>query len=199
MIDAPLVCASTSNSVSPLSQISTLLKSAVNWFIEDEALTRGAAIAFYTATSLAPVLLIVIAIAGLVYGQEAAQGAITSELGDLMGRQTAELLQTAIASSKSQSSGFSAAAVGLVTLIVTASGVFGEMQAALNKVWKAELEGYDSGATWSGREPRVSGSSPHWDSFDGLAGRKRGLDRLRRSDQRRAAVRRNCPFGLELS
>jgi membrane protein len=78
--------------VSLLSQISTLLKNAFNWFIEDEALTRGAAIAFYTATSLAPVLLIVIAIAGLVYGAEAAQGAITSELGDLMGRQTAELL-----------------------------------------------------------------------------------------------------------
>jgi membrane protein len=85
--------------------------------------------------------LIVIAIAGLVYGEEAAQGAITSELGDLMGRQTAELLQTAIASSKSQSSGFLAAAVGLVTLIATASGVFGEMQAALNKVWKAEPGG----------------------------------------------------------
>ena len=123
------------------SQISTLLKNAFNWFIEDEALTRGAAIAFYTATSLAPVLLIVIAIAGLLYGEEAAQGAITSELGDLMGRQTAELLQTAIASSKSQSSGFLAAAVGLVTLIATASGVFGEIQAALNKVWKAEPRG----------------------------------------------------------
>ena len=85
--------------MSLLSQISTLLKNAFNWFIDDEALTRGAAIAFYTATSLAPVLLILIAIAGLVYGEEAAQGAITSELGDLMGRQTAELLQTAIASS----------------------------------------------------------------------------------------------------
>ena len=118
-----------------------LLKSAINCFIEDEALTRGAAIAFYTATSLAPVLLIVIAIAGLVYGQEAAQGAITSQLGDLMGRQTAELLQTAVASSKSKSSGILAAAVGIVTLIVTASGVFGEMQAALNKVWKAEPKG----------------------------------------------------------
>ena len=141
LIDAPSVCASTSYSVSLLSQISTLLKNAFNWFIEDEALTRGAAIAFYTATSLAPVLLIVIAIAGLVYGEEAAQGAITSELGDLMGRQTAELLQTAIASSKSQSSGFLAAAVGLVTLIATASGVFGEMQAALNKVRKAEPRG----------------------------------------------------------
>ena len=124
-----------------LSQSFTLLKGAVNGFLEDEALTRGAAIAFYTATSFAPVLLIVIAIAGLVYGQEAAQGAITTQLGDLMGRQTADLLQTAVASSKSKSSGFLAAAVGIVTLVVTASGVFGEMQAALNKIWKAESKG----------------------------------------------------------
>ena len=127
--------------VSLLSQSWTLLKGAVNGFIEDEALTRGAAIAFYTATSFAPVLLIVIAIAGLVYGREAAQGAITTQLGDLMGGQTAELLQTAVASSKSKSSGFLAAAIGIITLIVTASGVFGEMQAALNKVWKAGAKG----------------------------------------------------------
>jgi uncharacterized BrkB/YihY/UPF0761 family membrane protein len=98
-----------SNPVSLLSQSWSLLKGAVYGFLEDEALTRGAAIAFYTATSFAPVLLIVIAIAGLVYGQEAAQGAITTQLGDLMGRQTAELLQTAVASSKSKSSGFLAA------------------------------------------------------------------------------------------
>lgn len=103
--------------MSLLSQSWSLLKGAVYGFLEDEALTRGAAIAFYTATSFAPVLLIVIAIAGLVYGQEAAQGAITTQLGDLMGRQTAELLQTAVASSKSRSSGFLAAAVGIVTLV----------------------------------------------------------------------------------
>ncbi len=124
-----------------LSSSWTVLKDAVNSFIEDEALTRGAAIAFYTATSFAPVVLIVIAIAGLVYGQDAAQGAIADQLGELMGRQTAELLQTAVASSKSKSSGFLAAAVGIITLIVTASGVFGEMQAALNKIWKAEPTG----------------------------------------------------------
>src|SRR4030095_1960389 len=59
------------------------IKDVVLSFIEDEALTRGAAIAFYTATSIAPILLIVIAIAGLVFGQEAAQNAITSQFSDL--------------------------------------------------------------------------------------------------------------------
>jgi len=127
--------------VSLFSSSCTVLKDAVNAFIEDEALTRGAGIAFYTATSFAPVILIVIAIAGLVYGQEAAQGAIANQLGDLMGKQTSDLLQTAVASSKNKSSGFLAAAIGIITLIVTASGVFGEMQAALNKIWKAEPTG----------------------------------------------------------
>ena len=56
-----------------------LLKDTLSGFIEDEALSRGAAIAFYTVTSLAPVLLIVVAIAGLVFGQEAAQGAILNQ------------------------------------------------------------------------------------------------------------------------
>ena len=104
-------------------------------FIDDEALTRGAAIAFYTATSIAPVLLIVIA--GLVFGQEAAQNAITSQFSDLMGRQTAEVLQSAIASAAEKSSGMIATIIGIAVLIATASGVFGEMQAALNAIWKA--------------------------------------------------------------
>jgi Virulence factor BrkB/ABC transporter substrate binding protein len=81
------------------------IKDVVLSFIEDEALTRGAAIAFYTATSIAPILLIVIAIAGLVFGQEAAQNAITSQFSDLMGHQTAEVLQSAIASTAEKSSG----------------------------------------------------------------------------------------------
>ena len=113
------------------------LKDVVLSFIDDEALTRGAAIAFYTATSIAPVLLIVIAIAGLVFGQEAAQNAITSQFSDLMGRQTAEVLQSAIASAAEKSSGIIATIIGIAVLIATASGVFGEMQAALNAIWKA--------------------------------------------------------------
>jgi membrane protein len=115
-----------------------MLKATVVSFIEDEALSRGAAIAFYTATSIAPVLLIVVAIAGLVFGQDAAQNSISSELGGLMGQQTAEVLQAAVASAANKSSGLLATIIGIVTLIATASGVFGEMQAALNSIWKAK-------------------------------------------------------------
>ncbi|HET9533847.1 MAG TPA: YhjD/YihY/BrkB family envelope integrity protein, partial [Mesorhizobium sp.] len=68
------------------------LKEAVFSFIEDEVLSRGAAIAFYTVTSIAPLLLIVIAIAGLGFGHDAAQGAITAQFGGMMGKETAQLL-----------------------------------------------------------------------------------------------------------
>jgi membrane protein len=118
-----------------------LLKDTVMAFIDDGALSRGAAIAFYTVTSIAPVLLIVIAIAGLIFGREAAQGALIGQLSELMGQQTAEVLQTAVASASAKSSGIFATIIGVVTLIVTASGVFGEMQTSLNAIWKAKPKG----------------------------------------------------------
>jgi membrane protein len=118
-----------------------LLKDTVLAFIEDEALSRGAAIAFYTVTSIAPILLIVIAIAGLAFGREAAQGAITAQIGGLMGQQTAEVLQSAVASASGKSSGILATIIGIVTVVATASGVFGEMQSALNAFWKAKPQG----------------------------------------------------------
>jgi membrane protein len=124
-----------------LSEIWKLLRETVLSFIEDEALSRGAAIAFYTVTSIAPVLLIVIAIAGLVFGEDAAKNAIVAQLSDLMGPQTAEVLQSAVASAASKSSGTIATIVGVITLMVTASGIFGEMQSTLNAIWKAEPKG----------------------------------------------------------
>ncbi len=118
-----------------------LLKGTVIAFINDEALSRGAAIAFYTVTSIAPLLLIVIALAGIVFGEDASQGAITAQLGSLMGQQTAEVLQSAVANAATKSSSIIATIIGFVTVLVTASGVFVEMQSSLNAIWKAELQG----------------------------------------------------------
>ena len=118
-----------------------MLKETIFSFIDDEALSRGAAIAFYTATSIAPILLIVVAIAGLAFGRDAAQSAVTDQLTGLMGKQTAEVLQTAMASAADTSSGVWATVIGVVTLIATASGVFGEMQSSLNAIWKAKPQG----------------------------------------------------------
>ena len=109
--------------------------------MEDEALSRGAAMAFYAVTSLGPILLIVIAIAGLVFGHDAAQNAIVEQLSATMGKSSADLLQTTIQSASGKTAGTIGTIIGIVTLLITASGVFGEMQSALNAIWKAKPSG----------------------------------------------------------
>jgi membrane protein len=118
-----------------------IVKETFEAYIDDNALSRGAAIAYYTVLSIGPLLVIAIAIAGLAFGQEAAQGAIVGQLRGMMGDQAAELIQTAIKSASNKSSGIIATVVGIATLLVTASGVFGELQATLNTIWKAQPKG----------------------------------------------------------
>ena len=108
-----------------------LAKQALLSFIKDEALSRGAAIAYYTVTSIAPLLLIVIAVAGLFSGHEVAQAAITAQLSGLMGPQTARFLETAVTHASAESSSGWAMFAGIAALIATASGAFGEIQPAL--------------------------------------------------------------------
>ena len=118
-----------------------LLKESVLAFIDDGALSKGAAISYYTVTSLAPILIIVISIAGLFFGEEAARGALQSELGSLMGHDGAQVLQDIIKHAASPKAGTIAGLIGLVTLLITASGTFGEIQSALNQIWRAAPTG----------------------------------------------------------
>jgi membrane protein len=122
-------------------QIYQILRDTVFAYIEDEALTRGAAIAYYTVTSLGPVLVIVVAVAGVAFGQQAAQGAIVEQLSGLMGQESAELLQNTLKSAAGISSGLIAGAIGFAALLITASGVFLEMQTALNVIWRIQPTG----------------------------------------------------------
>ena len=115
-----------------------LLKDTVSGYIEDDALSRGAAIAYYTVFAIAPVLVIVISIAGIVYGQDAARGAIVGQLQGMMGHDAAEAIQTMIASAGNKKSGTIGTIFGFAALLLTASGVFGEMQSGLNVIWKAQ-------------------------------------------------------------
>ena len=124
-----------------LGTIWTMLKETVMSYIDDNCLSRGAAIAYFTIFSIAPMLVICIAIAGLVFGDKAAQGAVADQLQGLMGQQGAEAIQTMIASASNKESGIWATVIGVGLLLVTASGVFGEMQASLNAIWKAEPKG----------------------------------------------------------
>ncbi len=115
-----------------------LIKDAVLGFIEHDALSRGASIAYYTLLMLVPVLLIVIAVAGIAFGREAAQGAIVAQMSGLMGAQSAEALQAMIESASRPAGGTVAALLGLVATFLAVTGVFGELQSALNLIWNAK-------------------------------------------------------------
>jgi len=112
-----------------------VFKKAVAGFVEHGDLSRGAAIAFYTVTSLAPLLLLVIALAGLVIGNDAARSGVIDEFAGLVGPEGADLIKSIVARSSDPTSGTAATVVGAAMVLVTASGIFGEMQAALNATW----------------------------------------------------------------
>ena len=116
----------------------SILKSAGEGYIAHGAPSRGAAIAFYVGTSLAPVLLIVVAVAGMVFGQDAVRGGLVRELSGLVGQQGGELIQTMLARSSDREAGATASVLGALMVLVTASGVFGEMQTGLNQAWQVK-------------------------------------------------------------
>jgi membrane protein len=124
--------------MSALSMAWRVAKDAVTGFFAHDDLSRGASIAYFTLFALVPVLLLVIAVAGAVFGREAAQGAIVGQLSGLMGVKTADALQDMIKSASQSSSGGIAAWMGIVAILLAASGVFGEVQAGLNQVWQAK-------------------------------------------------------------
>lgn len=118
-----------------------LLRSTAEGYIEDDAFSRGASIAYFTLFSLAPVLLVVIAVAGMVFGRKAAQGAVVGQLSGLMGRDTAVALEAMIRSASESLSGTLATILGLGAIVLAVSGVFGEVQLALNAIWKVKPSG----------------------------------------------------------
>jgi membrane protein len=114
----------------------TLIKESFKEWSADKAPRLGAALSYYTVFSLAPVLLVVIAVAGLVLGPEAAQGKIVEQLGGLLGEDAARIVQTMLVNANKQGDGVLATVIGVGTLLIGATGVMVELQAALNTVWK---------------------------------------------------------------
>jgi membrane protein len=124
--------------MNPGEIFSILKKTAFEW-LEDQAPTLGAALAYYTVFSLAPLLIIAIAIAGLVLGQEAAQGQIFNQLRGLLGNESGKAMQDMVQSaSQKPASGVTATLIGIVTLLFGASGVFGQLQTSLNTIWEVQ-------------------------------------------------------------
>jgi len=128
-----------------------ILESTIENYIVSDSLTRGAAIAFYSATSLIPVLVIVIAIAGSVFGETAARGAIVRELASFIGADGALLIQGAIETAYQSGSNWFALVIGAMILGLTISGVFGELQSALNAIWQVDDHSFSISRLMRGR------------------------------------------------
>jgi len=117
--------------------IADLLKSAaVNW-VQDYAQSMGAALAFYTMFSIAPLLLIVIAVAGFAFGEEAARGEIYEQLGEMLGDQGALAVEGLLESVGKPGESALATFFGIVFLFIGATTVFAELQDAFDRIWRA--------------------------------------------------------------
>ncbi|AFZ14273.1 ribonuclease BN [Crinalium epipsammum PCC 9333] len=113
-----------------------LFKETLKEWQEDKAARLAAALSYYTAFSIAPLLIIVIAIAALVLGQDAAQGEIVKQLKGLIGLQGAEAIQEMIKNSQKPTEGIIATVISFIILIFGATGVFAELQDSLNTIWE---------------------------------------------------------------
>jgi len=115
--------------------ISALLKTAYSEWSKDKAPRMGAALAYYTIFSLAPLLIIAVAIAGLAFGMQAAQGEIAGQIQGLVGREGAKAIEAMIQSAHKPAHGVIGSMIGVFALFLGASGVFCEIQDALNCIW----------------------------------------------------------------
>lgn len=122
-----------------------LIKAAVTSWVDDFAPSMGAALSYYTVFSLAPMLLIVIGVAGLVFGADAARGEIVGQLRGLMGEQGAVAVEELLKSANDPGKGIFATIVGFITLLIGATAVFAELQSALDRIWRTPAPANENG------------------------------------------------------
>ena len=148
-----------------LKRLVSLVKEAASAWVDDRAASMGAALSYYSVFSVAPLLLIVIAVAGLVFGQEAAQGAIVGQLQGLLGDSGAEIVQQMLESVSEPKEGVVATVTGVVLLLVGATTVLAELQDDLDRVWKAPARGHSParpGASMMPREMLIYSGATRW-------------------------------------
>jgi membrane protein len=124
----------------------SLIKESVTQWSEDYAPSMGAALAYYTIFSIAPLLVIAIAVAGFFFGQDAASGEIFAQLRGLVGDEGATAIQGLVKSASEPGKGTFAAIAGVVTLLLGATTVFGELQSDLDRIWDAPKP--EKGGLW---------------------------------------------------
>ena len=126
-------------------QLSKVMRCALDDWFRHRASSKGAALAFYTAFSIAPILVLVIAVAGFFYGAEAAQGQLLTELRGLLGTQGAEAVQLVLAGARDKEGGIWATIVATALLLVGATTVFAELKDSLDEIWEVPPA---TGKTW---------------------------------------------------
>jgi membrane protein len=119
-------------------QIFELLRDTWKEFGEDKAARLGAALAYYTIFSIGPLILITIAVAGFFFGEQAAQGQIVGSIEGVVGTAGAEVIQEALKNAGNTGAGIVSTIIGGVTLLLGASGIFGQLQDALNTIWEVK-------------------------------------------------------------
>jgi len=122
-----------------------LVKAAASAWVDDYAQSMGAALAYYTVFSIAPLLLIVISIAGLLYGDQAARGEVFGQLQGMLGAPGALAVQGLLESVRKPAESATATIFGIVLLLIGATTVFGELQDALDRIWRAPVRAGQSG------------------------------------------------------
>lgn len=121
-----------------VKEFAVTLWDSVEAWLEDNAASMGAAVAYYTIFSLAPLLLMVIAIAGFVFGHDAAQGAILHQFDGLIGTNGAQVVQAILRGANSTRGGIISLIIGSITLFIGATSVFAELQSSIDKIWGAK-------------------------------------------------------------
>ncbi len=113
-----------------------LLKETVSQWIDDKAPSRGAALAYYSMFAIAPIIILAVSLAGLIFGEDAAQGKVAKEISGTVGPQVADAIETLVRSASNPQASTVAAVVSLVIALFGAAGVFLELQDTLNTIWK---------------------------------------------------------------
>lgn len=131
-----------------------IVSAAANAWLDDYAPSMGAALSYYTLFSLAPLLVLVIAIAGMVFGQDAAQGAIIAQLQGIMGEEGATAVQGLLQAAREPSTGIVASIVGGFLLLLGATAIFAELQTDLDRIWQVPAKEKPSGL-WGWLRSRV--------------------------------------------
>ena len=175
-----------------------LFRNAGSKWLDDNATRLAAAVAFYAILSLAPLFVLAVSLAGLVFGEEAARGGIVDQIRDTVGEAGAQVIETTLANAKKPGGSLLASGIGIIVLLVGASGVFNELHDALNTIWNVKAKP-GQGLRQMARERFLSfGMVPFgWIPVADLVNRKCRSCRLRRLSRKIHARPANAIMGRQ--